>query len=175
MPPEVVDPIESNSHSLAMKRFLIGLGILTVSLLIGLVAFAVLLPFGVIELRVRSDRTATVPSRSVEVSGAKARLLVQRGLHPNLVYPIFEGVNFIGRANEVPVDIDLEPQEGPDRVWTSFQHAVITYKGNAMCIEDLGSMNGTYVNRRRVHEGVKCLLRDGDTIQIGWVQLKVQM
>jgi len=30
-------------------------------------------------------------------------------------------MNFIGRADEKPVDIDLEDQEPPDRVWCSRQ------------------------------------------------------
>ena len=42
--------------------------------------------------------------------------------------PIYEGHNFIGRADEKPVDIDLEDQEPPDRIWSSRQHALITFE-----------------------------------------------
>src|SRR4051794_9580105 len=41
-------------------------------------------------------------------AGAEPRLLVMRGQRHNVEYPIYEGLNFIGRADEKPVDIDLE-------------------------------------------------------------------
>ena len=47
---------------------------------------------------------------------ATCSLLVLRGQKRNVKYDIFEGLNFIGRADEKPVDIDLEDQEPPDRV-----------------------------------------------------------
>ena len=52
-------------------------------------------------------------------------------------YDIFEGLNFIGRADEKPVDIDLEDQEPPDRVWCSRQHACISFENSELAIEDL--------------------------------------
>jgi hypothetical protein len=156
-----------------MKLLQIGHAILTVVLLTGVSVFAVLVLSGVIEVRVRSGGATTEPSRSVEISGAKARLLVVRGLRPNWEYRIFEGRNILGRADDKPVDIDLQPQEPEDRVWSSRQHAAITCEGSTLLIEDLGSANGTYVNRSRVPPGEKRPLRDGDIIQIGEVQIKV--
>jgi len=156
-----------------MKLLQIGHAILTVLLLTGITAFAVLLLSGVIEVRVRSGGASTVPSRQVEINEAKARLVVVRGLRPNWEYRIFEGRNILGRADEKPVDIDLQPQETEDRIWSSRQHAAITAERNGLVIEDLGSANGTYVNRSRVPPGEKRPLRDGDIIQIGEIQFKV--
>jgi len=53
------------------------------------------------------------------------------------------------------VDVDLEDQEPPERVWSSRQHAVIHFDEaeSKLTIEDLNSANGTYVNRARVHPG----------------------
>src|SRR6266550_2697013 len=82
--------------------------------------------------------------------GAQPRLVVLRGQKRNVEYPIYEGHNFIGRADEKPVDIDLEDQEPPDRVWSSRQHALITFENNALVLEDLNSSNGTFVNRGRI-------------------------
>ena len=96
-----------------------------------------------------------------------------RGQKRNVEYPIFEGLNFIGRADEKPVDIDLEDQEPPDRVWCSRQHACISFENNELAIEDLNSANGTYVNRTRVYPGSKRPLAVNDVIQIGNVQMKV--
>ena len=99
--------------------------------------------------------------------------MVLRGQKRNAEYPIYGGQNFIGRADEKPVDIDLEEQEPPDRIWCSRQHACISYEDNQLVIEDLNSANGTYVNRTRVYPGQKRPLGVNDVIQIGTVQLKV--
>jgi FHA domain len=106
-------------------------------------------------------------------AGSQPRLLVLRGQRRNVEYPIYEGLNFIGRADEKPVDIDLEDQEPPDRVWCSRQHACISFEENILAIEDLNSANGTYVNRTRVYPGPKRPLNPNDIVQIGNVQLKV--
>jgi pSer/pThr/pTyr-binding forkhead associated (FHA) protein len=105
--------------------------------------------------------------------GAQPRLLVLRGQKRNVEYPVYEGLNFIGRADEKPVDIDLEEQEPPDRIWCSRQHACISFEDNVLQIEDLNSANGTYVNRTRVYPGQKRPLSVNDIVQIGNVQLKV--
>lgn len=104
---------------------------------------------------------------------AQPRLVVLRGLKRNVEYPIYEGANFIGRADEKPVDIDLDDQEPPDRVWSSRQHAVVTFEHGQLVIEDLNSSNGTFVNRARIYPGQKCVLAVNDVVQIGTVQMKV--
>jgi hypothetical protein len=113
------------------------------------------------------------PAPAALPAGAQPRLLVLRGQKRNVEYPLYEGLNFIGRADEKPVDIDLEDQEPPDRIWTSRQHACISIEENQLFIEDLNSANGTYVNRTRVYPGQKRPLGVNDVIQIGTVQLKV--
>src|SRR5207249_6797090 len=104
---------------------------------------------------------------------AQPRLLVLRGQKRNVEYPLYEGHNFIGRADEKPVDIDLEDQEPPDRVWSSRQHALIALDSGQLFIEDLSSSNGTFVNRSRIYPGQRTPLNVNDVIQIGTVQLKV--
>jgi hypothetical protein len=106
-------------------------------------------------------------------AGAQPRLLVLRGQKRNVEYPLYEGLNFIGRADEKPVDIDLEEQEPPDRIWCSRQHACVSFEDNVLAIEDLNSANGTYVNRTRVYPGSKRPLAVNDVIQIGNVQMRV--
>jgi hypothetical protein len=106
---------------------------------------------------------------------AKPKLVVLRGQRINAEYPLYEGDNYLGRADEKAVDIDLEDQEPPDRIWSSRQHALITYEGGLLTIEDLKSTNGTFVNRLRVHPGQRRPLQVNDVIQIGTVQLKVSI
>jgi hypothetical protein len=116
---------------------------------------------------------ATPPMGAVLPTGSQPRLLVLRGQKRNVEYPVYEGLNFIGRADEKPVDIDLEDQEPPDRIWCSRQHACLSFENNELFLEDLNSANGTYVNRSRIYPGQKRQLAPNDIIQIGNVQLKV--
>ncbi|CAN5301995.1 zinc ribbon domain-containing protein [soil metagenome] len=106
-------------------------------------------------------------------AGSKPKLIVLRGQRMNLEYQIYEGDNYIGRADDKAVDVDLEDQEPSDRIWSSRQHAVISYEGTSLTIEDLSSTNGTYLNRTRIESGKKMPLSLNDVIQIGTVQLRV--
>jgi pSer/pThr/pTyr-binding forkhead associated (FHA) protein len=106
--------------------------------------------------------------------GAKARLIVIRGVKANMEYPIREGANIIGRADDKPVDIDLFAQESPQRIWASRQHAVVTGENGKLFIEDLNSTNGTFVNEARVRPPQKQELHAEDIIQIGEVHFKVE-
>jgi hypothetical protein len=129
-----------------------------------------------------AEPSAPAPAAGAPAAGgaklpadAKPRLVVIRGQKINAEFPIYEGLNFIGRADEKPVDIDLEDQEPPDRIWCSRQHALISFEEGALMIEDLNSSNGTYVNRSRVYPGQKRPLNVNDVVQIGTVQLKVRV
>jgi hypothetical protein len=55
-----------------------------------------------------------------------------------------------------------------DDVTVSRNHALLVRRRDGLYIDDLGSLNGTYVNRRRI-ESHK--LEDGDEIQIGKYKL----
>ncbi|MBI1914525.1 MAG: FHA domain-containing protein [Planctomycetes bacterium] len=154
--------------------------VVTLLLLVAVLGFGLLALTGTVEVRLPTkERAGERPAAedsirpAVNPVGAKARLLVVRGAKPGMEYPIFEGPNVIGRADQKPVEIDLEFQESPERIWSSRQHAVITCDDGALVIEDLNSSNGTYVNRSRVPPGKKQELKANDLIQIGEVQLKV--
>jgi hypothetical protein len=62
----------------------------------------------------------------------------------------------IGRSPECDVFLD--------DVTVSRRHAELTREGNVFTIRDLGSLNGTFVNRRRIESSV---LEDDDEVQIG--------
>lgn len=55
-----------------------------------------------------------------------------------------------------------------DDVTVSRNHAVVTRDDDGYAISDEGSLNGTYVNRRRVERHV---LADGDELQVGKYKL----
>jgi len=55
-----------------------------------------------------------------------------------------------------------------DDVTVSRKHALLVREGRTFRIEDQGSLNGTFVNRRRIESGA---LEDGDEVQIGKYKL----
>lgn len=66
----------------------------------------------------------------------------------------------IGRSPEAEVFLD--------DVTVSRNHALLVRRRDGLYIDDLGSLNGTYVNRRRI-ESHK--LADGDELQVGKYKL----
>ena len=81
-----------------------------------------------------------------------------------------------GRAGESftldddKVSIGRTPEAGVflDDVTVSRNHALLVRRRDGLYIDDLGSLNGTYVNRRRIESHP---LEDGDEIQIGKYKL----
>ena len=121
-----------------------------------------------------TTQPAEEPARAVQVVPAgRPKLLVLRGLKINAEYPIYEGRNTIGRFADKPVDIDLVSQESVEQIWCSRQHAVITFERGNLIVEDLNSLNGTWVNGSRIHAGQFHMLKHGDVLQIGTVQMKL--
>ena len=76
---------------------------------------------------------------------------------------VFEQIGprtLIGRSPECDVFLD--------DVTVSRRHAELLREGEQVTIRDLGSLNGTFVNRHRIEEAV---LEDDDELQIGKYRL----
>jgi hypothetical protein len=103
------------------------------------------------------------------------KLRVVRGLRIGAEFPVYTGRNVIGRFADRPVDIDLTAIEPDGQVWSSRRHACLTLDRTLLVIEDLNSLNGTWVNGARVRAGGALPLKAGDVIQIGVAQLRVDV
>ena len=70
----------------------------------------------------------------------------------------------------VGADLDLEPYGG-SLAGLSRHHARLSWQDNSCQIEDLNSVNWTYLNNQRLIPEQPALLKDGDALRLGNVLL----
>jgi hypothetical protein len=103
-----------------------------------------------------------------------AKLVIHRGRSVGKEFPMCEEESHIGRWDAdggIFPDVDLDSDDPEAKV--SRRHARITRRTGQYYIEDLGSTNGTFVNRgRRLLPGDRQPLRDGDEVIVGKTFLK---
>lgn len=100
------------------------------------------------------------------------RLVVQGA---NATLPLPPGSSEVTLGREDPVsgvfpEIDLTDY-GADEAGVSREHARITIQGSQVTIEDLDSLNFTYVNQEKLRPGEPHALQDGDEIRLGRLKL----
>ncbi len=110
-------------------------------------------------------------------NGVHAKLLIERGNAANTEFPLTAEESNIGRwdaDNGIFPDVDLDAYDPDSKV--SRKHARIIRRNGSYFIEDLGSTNGTFVNRgRRLLPGTPQVLNEGDEIIVGKTFLRFQI
>jgi hypothetical protein len=102
-----------------------------------------------------------VELEDVVAQGGGAALVVRAGGgHVGESFPLEGDRMTIGRRPDSDVFLD--------DVTVSRDHALIVRRGEEYHLDDLGSLNGTYVNRRRIDSHH---LADGDELQVGKYKL----
>jgi hypothetical protein len=80
----------------------------------------------------------------------------------------------LGRSvPDSPVDVDLVPF-GAAELGVSRRHARIDHLRDTLQVVDLGSSNGTWLNRDKLEEGVPRTLRNRAVLQLGDLVFRVQ-
>jgi pSer/pThr/pTyr-binding forkhead associated (FHA) protein len=106
-----------------------------------------------------SEESASVSAG--EVPHGSGVLVVTRGPNVGARYLLGEGVTQAGRHPDSDIFLD--------DITVSRRHVEITQERNGIfAIADVGSLNGTYVNRERID---KTSLSPGDEVQIGKFKL----
>jgi pSer/pThr/pTyr-binding forkhead associated (FHA) protein len=95
-----------------------------------------------------------------ELDGGRGALIVKRGPNAGSKFFLDTDVTQVGRHPDSAIFLD--------DITVSRRHAELRRSGTAFSLHDVGSLNGTYVNRERVEEAE---LRSGDEIQIGKFKL----
>jgi pSer/pThr/pTyr-binding forkhead associated (FHA) protein len=78
------------------------------------------------------------------------------------------GETFMVEGDQTRIGRSPEAEVFLDDVTVSRNHALLVRRRDGIYIDDLGSLNGTYVNRKRI-ESHK--LHDGDELQVGKYKL----
>jgi hypothetical protein len=127
------------------------------------------------EANATAAAAAAPAAEAAGVPSARARLQVIRGGRKGHEFPLEDGNNLIGRwdpeTGSFP-EVDLDQDDPEAKI--SRKHALIRFEGGKITVEDIGSLNGTYVNRQpRLMPGNPVELKTGDEIIIGKTFLKL--
>jgi hypothetical protein len=108
-----------------------------------------------------ADEADETPADALDSLGVQGPALVVRsgGGRAGEMFPL-EGETTIGRSPDCGIFLD--------DVTVSRKHAVLREGDGSCSIEDQGSLNGTFVNRKRVESAQ---LDDGDELQVGKYRL----
>ena len=100
---------------------------------------------------------------------AHARLVIERGKSAGKQFLLSSAEAYIGRWDAdggIFPDVDLDSDDPEAKV--SRRHARIILSNGKYALEDLGSTNGTFINRgKRLAPGTSQPLNDGDEIIVG--------
>jgi len=122
------------------------------------------------------DRRAAIASATAGEGGRPVTLsflIVDQ--NRQIEFPLTKELN-IGRLDAATAtfpDLDLTSYSGLEK-GVSRRHAKITRRGRETFIEDLGSVNGTLLNGKRLTPYLQHPLTSGDEIQAGRLVLRVR-
>ncbi len=125
------------------------------------------------------NKPAPAPAPAAEpaamVGAFKAKFIVVRGGRKGQEFPLEDGNNLIGRwdpeTGSFP-EVDLDADDPEAKI--SRKHALCRIENGKITVEDIGSLNGTYVNRgQRLQPGSPSDIKNGDEVIIGKTFLKL--
>ena len=124
-----------------------------------------------------TSRAGVAAAAGAYADGPHAKLVIHRGRSVGKEFLLSEDETHIGRWDAdggIFPDVDLDADDPEAKV--SRRHARITHRGGQYYIEDLGSTNGTFINRgRRLLPGDRQPLNDGDEVIVGKTFLRFQV
>lgn len=117
----------------------------------------------------------TAPALQIGTGPLALRLKI--GDHQREVQVVLNKVINLGRidpASNIFPEVDLTP-DGVQAQGVSRRHASLFKQGMGVVVEDMGSINGTFVNGKRLDPYLPEPLKDGDTLRLGRLLIKVNL
>jgi hypothetical protein len=96
--------------------------------------------------------------------GREVEALLNKAIHLGRLDP----------ASDVFPEIDLSEDNGLEK-GVSRRHARILKREGTVVVEDLGSINGTFINGKRLAPYLPEALHDGDQLQLGKLLVEVEL
>lgn len=129
------------------------------------------------ELIIQEEIMIKDQNQEIEIINTKrVSLLVNKGGTENREFPLNKDVCYIGRWDpslKSHPDVDLSDEDIDAKV--SRIHAKIIKKPEGLYIEDMGSRNGTFLNREfKLVKGIEYALKPNDEIIIGHIFFRVK-
>jgi serine/threonine-protein kinase len=136
------------------------------------------IPAMVEEIKFEENEEAEAESDGVGAQkGVHAVLIIERGASVGTEFGLTSEESNIGRwdaDNGIFPDVDLDTHDPEAKV--SRRHARIVQENGRYMLEDLGSTNGTFINRgRRLIPGTRQPLNDGDEVIVGKTFLRFRI
>jgi serine/threonine-protein kinase len=134
-------------------------------------------PAMVEQLKLDEDEPISEPTGENTAKGVHAVLIIERGSAVGTEFGLTSEESNIGRwdaDNGIFPDVDLDTHDPEAKV--SRRHARIIQENGRYMLEDLGSTNGTFINRgRRLIPGTRQPLNDGDEVIVGKTFLRFRI
>lgn len=111
-------------------------------------------------LRALADEPTAAHPMPLPDDGPRAGFLVRRGPKAGSRFELEDGITTLGRHPESDIFLD--------DITVSRRHAEVRRTADGYRVRDVGSLNGTYLNRGRVEEAD---LAEGDELQVGMFKL----
>lgn len=114
---------------------------------------------------------------SVQRGGESLAIRLKIGSRKREIEMPLSVITHLGRVDaaasvfpEVDLSEDSDASHGVSR-----RHARILKQSGMVVVEDMGSINGTFVNGRRLDPYLPEILNDGDILQLGRLQIEVKI
>lgn len=127
------------------------------------------------ELTPEAAPAEPAPEAAAVAAAFKAKFVVVRGGRKGQEFQLENGNNLVGRwdpdTGSFP-EVDLDADDPEAKI--SRKHALVRIEEGKITIEDIGSLNGTYVNRQpRLQPGSPSEIKTGDEVIVGKTFLKL--
>jgi pSer/pThr/pTyr-binding forkhead associated (FHA) protein len=127
------------------------------------------------ECGTKLEATSEHNDMAVEVDNEGKGLVLASSDGSTLEIPAKDEV-VVGREDpisDVFPDLDLTDLGGMDK-GVSRKHAVIHRSGSDYTVEDMGSTNGTYINKKKIQPHAPQAIKPGDELRFGKLALTLQ-